>query len=53
VVLSVLTGMHSSCNLVVIKSLCAPDDYSTKTRKLFLTVLITYHDNVVIIRDSR
>jgi hypothetical protein len=36
------------------KCLCAPDDYSTKnTQKYFKLVSITYHDNVVRIRDNR
>jgi hypothetical protein len=36
----------------VIKSLCAPDDYSAKTRKNILNSF-SHHDNVVRIRDNR
>jgi hypothetical protein len=35
------------------KRLCVPDDYSTKRAKIFSTVSITYHDNIVRIRDNR
>jgi hypothetical protein len=35
-----------------LKSLCAPDDYSTKTRKNILNSF-SHHDNVVRIRDNR
>jgi hypothetical protein len=40
------TGQYSVGKYSVIKSLCAPDDYSTKTRNNIL-VSVTYHDNVV------
>jgi hypothetical protein len=35
------------------KSLCAPDDYSTKNTKNILNSLVTYHESVVRIRDNR
>jgi hypothetical protein len=35
------------------KSLCAPDNYSKKTYKNILNSFITYHDNIVRIKDKR
>jgi hypothetical protein len=56
--MEVSTQLHAPVTLLprkyrVKKSLCAPVDYSVKARKMFETASITYHDNVVRIRDNR